>query len=360
MLESVEEGVRVIGRPPRPFLALPILCVAFPALRPLRTPNTEALIEQKERNRPLVADLAPLVAGGIDPRPQNVRDWLFKLDHQIKTEIVGGNANGPAKRTLNYFYHCVGKLATGLSLEPGPIDVTSKMIKVRTLGVDVPIELVSQGTASLLGWVGYLLSRLAELYPSLSDFSEAEAVVIIDELDAHMHPRWQLQVTESLTELFPRIQFICSSHSPLIVAGLRKENVQVLRRDSAGQVTVCSPPEDPKGLRADQILTSPAFDLESTQDPETQRMLETYSKLAPIDKAELGEHEKRQLHAALEYLDLHEPSSRQTAEARLAYELIHEAVRGKLALLKPEQRAKVEEEMRVQTLESVTGQYRPD
>jgi predicted ATP-dependent endonuclease of OLD family len=75
----------------------------------------------------------------------------------------------------------------------------------------------------LLGWVGYLCQRLKETaQDSNSDplSTDGYALVLIDEVDAHMHPRWQQVLVRRLKQVFPNVQFIASTHSPLIVGGL--------------------------------------------------------------------------------------------------------------------------------------------
>ena len=64
---------------------------------------------------------------------------------------------------------------------------------------------------------------------------ERNAIVLIDELDAHLHPDWQQQLTSRLNVLFPAVQFVGTTHSPLIVGGMQQRQVTVLQRRD-GQV----------------------------------------------------------------------------------------------------------------------------
>ena len=101
----------------------------------------------------------------------------------------------------------------------------------------LPIQYSSQGTLSVLAVFGLIRSFLKELAqsggrsaPSEHEIRGKEAIVVIDEVDAHLHPVWQQQVRVLLTDSFPNVQFIVSAHSPLLVAGCGPGEVSVLRR----------------------------------------------------------------------------------------------------------------------------------
>lgn len=104
----------------------------------------------------------------------------------------------------------------------------------------VPIQLASQGTLSVLAMFGLIRSFLAATSGLGREVGakEATGIVVIDEADAHLHPVWQQRVPTVLKDLFPRVQFVLSAHSPLFVAGCWRQEVAVLRRN---------PPTSPDG-----------------------------------------------------------------------------------------------------------------
>ena len=59
--------------------------------------------------------------------------------------------------------------------------------------------------------------------------------MIVDEIDAHLHPSWQRRILPTLTRNFPNLQIFCSTHSPMMLAGLKAGQVQLLRRDENGR-----------------------------------------------------------------------------------------------------------------------------
>lgn len=110
-------------------------------------------------------------------------------------------------------------------------------------------------------------------------FYLAEGMIIIDEIGAHLHPRWRMEVVEKLRRAFPRMRFVVSTHEPLCLRGIRKGETVVLRKDEAANVQVLTDLPDPADLRVDQILTSDFFGLNSTMDRETEHRFKEYYEL---------------------------------------------------------------------------------
>lgn len=93
----------------------------------------------------------------------------------------------------------------------------------------VAVRKMSDGERGTLAVVLDLTRRLAQANPEMADpAAEAEAVVLIDELELHLHPKWQRQIVRKLTETFPRCQFIATSHSPQIVASVNPGQIHLL------------------------------------------------------------------------------------------------------------------------------------
>lgn len=85
-------------------------------------------------------------------------------------------------------------------------------------GEKLDVNQLSQGEKSLLALVGDIARRLAILNPSLDNPLQGEGVVLIDEVDLHLHPKWQQNLIDKLTKTFPNVQFILTTHSPHIVS----------------------------------------------------------------------------------------------------------------------------------------------
>jgi hypothetical protein len=117
---------------------------------------------------------------------------------------------------------------------------------------------------SLIGWVGILLQRLYEVYGTDEDPKQRYALVLMDEIDAHLHPAWQQSLIGELSTIFPNVQFVATTHSPLIVGGMRPEQILRFARDEDQKVVAYKVEEEMTIGRADQILTSDLFGLQST------------------------------------------------------------------------------------------------
>ena len=99
-------------------------------------------------------------------------------------------------------------------------------------GIELDVGQLSDGERGVLALVLDLARRLSQANPSLDDpLSEGHAVVLIDEIDLHLHPKWQRQIVSNLTTTFPRCQFIATTHSPQIVASVEPDQVLLLTPD---------------------------------------------------------------------------------------------------------------------------------
>ena len=163
---------------------------------------------------------------------------------------------------------------------------------------DVPFNVLSQGTQSVMQWLTYVLAGYAKYYGYPTNLAAQPGVVIIDEIDAHLHPAAQRRVIPALQRHFPRLQIFCSTHSPLMLAGLKMSQVQLFRRDERGKVSVSRNETDIIGWSVDEILqgflgVEHATDagiarqlerLQALQRPETPSATES-SGLAPLPHA---------------------------------------------------------------------------
>jgi predicted ATP-binding protein involved in virulence len=96
-------------------------------------------------------------------------------------------------------------------------------------GTPIPVRQLSDGERGALALVLDLTRRLAQANPNLADpAAEAEAVVLIDEIDLHLHPKWQRQVVHNLRAAFPQCQFIATTHSPQVIGEVEHERIQII------------------------------------------------------------------------------------------------------------------------------------
>jgi small GTP-binding protein len=140
---------------------------------------------------------------------------------------------------------------------------------------------LSDGYRSLFALMGHLLRCALRLCNWNDNPSQIDGIALIDEIDLHLHPTWQHHVVQDFRKTFRNIQLIASTHSPLVVGALKRDDVFIMRREEDGSIRVDHPEFDPQGLGVAGILTS-IFDLNSTIDQPTldkiNRRLELHSQ----------------------------------------------------------------------------------
>jgi len=102
---------------------------------------------------------------------------------------------------------------------------------------DVPVTMLSDGVRNMIGMVADIAYRAIRLNPHLgsSAVKQTEGIVLIDEVDMHLHPEWQQLVLQSLSEAFPNIQFIVTTHSPQVLTTIKKDHIIILGGEQAEQ-----------------------------------------------------------------------------------------------------------------------------
>jgi energy-coupling factor transporter ATP-binding protein EcfA2 len=255
--------------------------LGFPALRgiSLTTPTGISFPQVPE---PRVEDLLPLLRNEVDDRLDDIKQWIINVE--ARTHQPGGERS---RQLLDQFFNVLGELTPDVTLKFEGVDPASWEVWVRTDDGVVSIDQLSQGMSSIIAWVGTLLQRMYDIYEDRDDPTAETAFVLIDELDAHLHPAWQRLLPSLTRQHFPQVQFLATSHSPLIASSLRSGELFVAIREPRPNVdgteqlvaTITAAEVDPQGLRADQILTSPLFGLMTSRSPEFGNQVDRYSQL---------------------------------------------------------------------------------
>ncbi len=160
---------------------------------------------------------------------------------------------------------------------------TEELLYVNKEGI-LPIRLLSSGFRNLLGMVFDIAYRMAVLNPDLLEdiTSITPGVVLIDEIDMHLHPNWQWKVVDALKNTFPNVQFIVTTHSPIIVASCKEEKLIMLQLED---VFLDKPSEivlgkTVKGWMVDSVLKE--YMQSGNRDPETSAKLNRLTELAKM------------------------------------------------------------------------------
>ena len=164
---------------------------------------------------------AAAYAGSLANRTVNFRDFMARYrsaDTVTRTErrrdpnYIGDRAAESISRALSTFLDDF----ENLRVQEGPLRLT-----VDKNGVTLDLSQLSDGERSFLAMICDLGRRLALANPMLDDPFRGAGVVLIDELELHLHPRWQREVIGKLRATFPNIQFIATTHSPFVIQALQ-------------------------------------------------------------------------------------------------------------------------------------------
>jgi AAA15 family ATPase/GTPase len=223
---------------------------------------------------------------------------------------------------------------------------------------ECPISELSDGYKSMLSWLTHLVMHLLAATNWKHDFEDVKGIILIDEIDLHLHPKWQRTVIDNLRKAFPMMQFIATSHSPMTIGGLDTAKGEiVLLKAEEGNIRSYRDIPSIKGWRADQILTGPLFDLQSTRDLETEKLLSEYVELAARDN--LPEAESSRLKRIADTLRIRLPLPAEKEEAREAFEMLQNALKQQWEAKPVEERQKIINEIRVRIQELITDSGMP-
>jgi hypothetical protein len=149
----------------------------------------------------------------------------------------------------------------------------------------VPLRAMSDGFRSYISWLGDLLFQLDAVASDTERLTDIGGIALVDEVDLLLHPSWQRVVVPTISQMLPRIQFVFTTHSPIVAATLEAENIILAREEEDGSVLDRINAEI-HGLSAEQVLLSSYFGLESTRAPDAVPGLEALAREAVIGDKE--------------------------------------------------------------------------
>ncbi|MBE9488299.1 MAG: AAA family ATPase [Bacteroidetes bacterium] len=114
-----------------------------------------------------------------------------------------------------------------IKVQRSPIKMT-----IEKDGKKIFVDQLSDGEKIYIALIGDLCRKLVLANPTLKDPLQGEGIVLIDEIDLHLHPNWQIEIVPKLIEVFPNVQFIVTTHSPHVINSVKKENIRIIKNDS--------------------------------------------------------------------------------------------------------------------------------
>lgn len=208
----------------------------------------------------------------------NAEEWLLQADYAASRAPMdstrAAQRRDQVREILTELLPDVEEIRISTSEER----IGTSLVEFRTPYGWVRLKDLSLGYRTLLTWMVDLASRLFDRYPKSANPLAEPAVVLVDEIDLHLHPRWQRKLMGFLSERFPNTQFIATAHSPLVVQAAQDANIVLLRREG-DHVVIDNDVERIPNWRVDQVLTSELFGLESARPPQVSPALEERKKI---------------------------------------------------------------------------------
>ena len=179
-----------------------------------------------------------------------------------------------------------------------------------TFGEDVSLHIrdLSSGTQGTFLWIWALCLKMARHYDWQDGWESRPAILLIDEIENHLHPTWQRRVIPALLKHFPGLQIFATTHSPFVIAGLKAGQVHLLSRDDFdGSVLPSTNEQDIIGWTADEILRTfmgvaePTDELTAT-NAQRLRVLRRKDVFEGLDESERAELEELRTKAGADIL----------------------------------------------------------
>jgi predicted ATP-binding protein involved in virulence len=346
---------RVLVRPAQdsPIQSGRWVVVGFPAVRGVPVPSTER--RSGGFPEPLVDDVLPLIGSGVDPRLNDLRNLIIDAHTKSEDSTVAIAERDRARQLRDALFTTLDRLTPGFGIAFGRVDhdARPKELYVRTLDGELPMGVLSQGISSTFGWAGTVLFRLYDIYRDSPDPAREPALLLLDEIDSHLHPKWQQLLAPVVKEIFPNLSVIATSHSPLMVGTLNPGEVVRIRRAEEGLMAE-QIKQDYRGYRVDQILTDAAFELATVRDPSLEKeaapLRQEYAEL--VRNPQRSADEDRRLLEVMQRLEAPLPPPGETPIERTAARTQQEREHLLLSLSDPD----FDPEKALETITSVNEQ----
>jgi predicted ATPase len=171
-------------------------------------------------------------------------------------------------------------------------------------GISIPFQSLSDGYRGFIGWVADLLHHVSYASASGKKLIENRGVTLVDEIDLLLHPKWQMHVIRTVAKALPNMQFIFTSHSPLVAGSLEWMNIITLKAGAKSNGTVAQRlKQSIHGLDADQILISRFFGLRTSRAASKREQLSRLRQAATLGNDEAKRSYIRALASGMEETD---------------------------------------------------------
>jgi predicted ATP-binding protein involved in virulence len=260
--DTLELLDRAIARAARNYLV-----IAYGASRRLSSTKLSTQTVTPRFRHPRANNVATLFSPDAMLNP--LETWAIDLHYRLQDE------------GLRIVDEAMKKLLPGMRFKG--IDRERRDLVFDTVDGEVPLAYLSDGYQNMAAWCGDLLFRITDTFEDYKDPLAARGLLIVDEIDLHLHPVWQRQLRNFLNDMFPNFQFILTTHSPLTAQQASAGELFLMRRPTPEAAPVLEPVGiEPRTMLVHQLLMSPVFGIGTPDSVAVETMKNDYVRLSGI------------------------------------------------------------------------------
>ena len=238
---------------------------------------------------------------------QGIFEWFYFKENEELREQRERRDFGYQLRDLSSVRHAISSMLGDVSEPHMEMDPPRFMVTIETGGKSEKLALdqLSGGYRAVLALAADLAWRMAQGNPHLEDPLESEAIVLVDEVDLHLHPSWQQRILDDLSRTFPNTQFIVSTHSPQVLTTVMPKHIVELFREEDGSVFAGPPASATYGAEAGDVLSS-IMRVDERPENGFKIALDRYRRLVSSGDGESSK--ARDIRKQLERMSPHDPA----------------------------------------------------
>jgi len=145
--------------------------------------------------------------------------------------------------------------------------------------IRIPAAWLSQGYQSTIAWLADVVGQITLEAGLPVEAADMEGCVLVDEIDMYLHPTWQLRLIPALKRVFPKLQFIATTHSPMVLPALAADEIWLLSHDAEGSV-IAEPARHSPALLTGSELFDEFFTIDKVYPSELGEKASRYGRLA--------------------------------------------------------------------------------
>lgn len=220
----------------------------------------------------------------------SIQDWAIDLDYRKE--------EGGLKEVEKVF-----EILDGIKFHK--LDRESYKLLVKTDDGIVGIDGLSDGFQNMVSWIGDLLYRVTNIFKDHTNPLKARGVLLIDEIDLHLHPAWQRKLLDFIQKTLPNMQLIASTHSPFVAQQAGNGELFIIERDDNKSLRIDQFPGNPQKLLLHQIVLSDVFGLKTDESVDLEKRRNSYEDLkSKMDRSFNEENKFMELKSQLDIMPM--------------------------------------------------------